>query len=333
MPEPSVAADAQQRWLDANTFHHSQFDDVAALARLRKERGLTISVCIPTLNEAPTIGRTISVLRDALVLREPLIEEIAVIDSGSSDETCSIAREAGADVYVAADILPEQGAAVGKGENLWKAIHQLRGDIICYVDADIENIHERFVTGLLGPLLLRDELLFAKAFYDRPLAVKGRVYPTGGGRVTEILVRPLFSLFYPELAAIVQPLSGEYAMRRSLLEALRFPIGYGVETANLIDTYVTHGLGAIAQCDLDVRVHRNRSNVELGRTAFAILQGVLRRIPTQNALARSDVFQHFREGADKLKIAATSQPEIERPPMISLAEYRDRQRTDLEERS
>ena len=258
-------------WLRTNTFHHGQFWDVLKLIEIKKAKGLTISLCIPTLNEERTIGKEIVVFKSELMDRYPLIDEIAVIDSGSNDRTLEVAKSYGADVYFSGDILPGQGFKRGKGENLWKAIHQLRGDIIVYVDADIKNIHPRFVTGLVGPLLWQDEIRYVKAFYDRPLAFSQGIRPSGGGRVTEILVRPLFSLFFPELTAIVQPLSGEYAVRREVLEAIHFPIGYGVETSHILDVYRKWGLEAFGQTDLDQRVHRNQSTLSLGKMAFGIL--------------------------------------------------------------
>ena len=248
-----------ERWLGTNTYHHSEFWDLQALVKAKEESGLKISLCIPTLNEAKTIGKEIIVFRSELMDRYPLVDELAVIDSGSTNDTLAIAKSYGADTYLSKDILPEHGSKSGKGENLWKAIYQLKGDIICYVDADIKNIHPKFVSGLVAPLIYRPEIQYVKAFYDRPLAVSGDIRPSGGGRVTEILVRPLFSMFFPELSALMQPLSGEYAVRRETLERLPFPIGYGVETSHLIDVYQSHGLDAFAQTDLDRRVPPNQT--------------------------------------------------------------------------
>jgi len=184
-------------WLQTNTFHHSQFADLRALVAEKEKQHLTISLCIPTLNEEKTIGKEITVFKSELMSSYHLVDEIAVIDSGSTDKTCEVARTFGAEAYLAADILPQTGDRKGKGENLWKAIYQLKGDIIIYVDADIKNIHARFVYGLLAPLLLKPEVKYVKAFYDRPLTVSKGVRISDGGRVTEILVRPLFSLFFP----------------------------------------------------------------------------------------------------------------------------------------
>ena len=237
----------KQSWLERNTFHHGEFWDILKLVEEKEKKGMKISLCIPTLNEEKTIGKEVLILRSELMERYALIDEFAVIDSGSQDKTLEVAGNYGADVYLASDILPEVGDKRGKGENLWKAIHQLKGDVICYVDADISNIHPRFVYGLVAPLIRRDEVHYVKAFYDRPLNYSSGLRASGGGRVTEILIRPLFSLFYPELTNVIQPLSGEYAARREVLETIPFPIGYGVETSHLLDLYEKFGLEAFAQ--------------------------------------------------------------------------------------
>ena len=315
-------------WLETNTFHHSEFWDMQELVRAKREAGLTISLCIPTLNEETTIGKEIIVFKSELMDRYPLIDEIAVIDSGSTDRTLEIAASYGADTYLSADILPEYGYKPGKGENLWKAIYQLRGDIICYVDADIKNIHAKFASGLVAPLIYRPEIQYVKAFYDRPLAVSDEVRPSGGGRVTEILVRPLFSMFFPELTALIQPLSGEYAVRREVLERLPFPIGYGVETSHLIDLYQSSGLGAFAQTDLDKRVHRNQLTTDLGKMSFGILQSFLNRLQTYG-MAKDlpelhGLFRQFQAEGRRYDQVTREIIEEERPPMITLPEYRKR---------
>lgn len=313
-------------WLATHTFRHDAFSDTAALAALKAEQNLTISLCIPTLNEEDTVGTVVSVLREALIDQVSLLDEIVVVDSGSSDRTREIAATAGAEVMPSADILPSQGYRRGKGENLWKAVHHLRGDLICYVDGDIANIHPRFVTGLVGPLLHDQSLLYAKAFYERPIAHTGGLHPSGGGRVTEILIRPLFSLFFPELTALVQPLAGEYAARREVLERLAFPIGYGVETAHLIDVFRTWGLDALCQTDIDRRIHRNQSTHDLGRMAFGILQAFLRRLDGDVPPAASHLLRQFTTEGDYCRQTIGEIIEEERPPLIQLAEYLDRRR-------
>jgi glucosyl-3-phosphoglycerate synthase len=314
------------QWLESNTFHHGEFWDLLKLVRLKEKKGITVSLCIPTLNEEKTIGKEIIIFKSQLMDRYPLIDEIAVIDSGSTDKTREVAAAFGADVYLSSEILPEQGFKRGKGENLWKAIYQLRGDIICYVDADIKNIHPRFASGLVAPLIHHDSMHYVKAFYDRPLAFSQGVRPSGGGRVTEILVRPLFSLFFPELTALIQPLSGEYAVRREVLESIPFPIGYGVETSHIIDVYMKHGLEAFAQTDLDQRVHRNQATLDLGKMAFGILQSFLNRIESYGLVDKlpdmSSTFRQFQAEGNRYEQVLREIVEEERPPMIGIAEYR-----------
>ncbi len=313
-------------WVNKNTYHHSQFWDLKNLIKEKERQGITVSLCIPTLNEEKTIGKEIVIFKSELVNRYPLLDEIAVIDSGSEDKTLEVAASFGADTYLSNDILPEIEAKKGKGENLWKAIYQLKGDIIVYIDADIKNIHPRFVYGLVAPLIYRPEVQYVKAFYDRPLAFSQGVRPSGGGRVTEILVRPLFSLFFPELTAIIQPLSGEYAVRREVLEQIPFPIGYGVETSHLIDVYQLYGLSAFAQTDLDQRVHRNQQTRSLGRMSFGILQTFLSRLDKLEIIGdlppMDTVLHQFQAHDDKFEAVEYKIVEEERPPMLEIPSYR-----------
>lgn len=311
-------------------FHHRQFADIAALVRAKKAQGLSVSLCIPTLNEEPTIGRIVAILREALQDKWSLLDEIAVFDSGSTDQTLEVARAAGAEVYSAASILPACGRHCGKGENLWKALYQLQGDIIIYLDGDTTNMHPRFVAGLLGPLLTTAHIGYVKAFYTRPTLAEP-LAAVGGGRVTEVLIRPFFSLFFPELNALVQPLAGEYAARRSLLEQLPFPVGYGVEVAHLIDLRQRFGLDLLAQVDLEERRHRHRSNAELGRMAFALLKVVSRRLQGARILAPDLILPdilHQIDGQDNgYAPVLTHITEEERPPMIEIEAYRHKSTT------
>ncbi|MEX0944164.1 MAG: glucosyl-3-phosphoglycerate synthase [Balneolaceae bacterium] len=314
-----------QSWIDNNTYHHSEFWDLKKLVEIKKKKNLKISLCLPTLNEEKTIGKEIIIFRSELMERYPLIDEIAVIDSGSTDNTLEVSKNFGADTYLATDILPDLGPKKGKGENLWKAIYQLKGDIIVYVDADISNIHPRFVYGLVAPLIYRDEVKYVKGFYDRPLALSGNVRPSGGGRVTEILVRPLFSLFFPELTAMIQPLSGEYAVRREVLDQIVFPIGYGVETSHLIDVYSKFGLEAFAQTDLDKRIHENKDTQDLGKMAFGILQTFIKRAKALDIIDKAEhttILRQFQAKRDHYEQKLIEIIEDERPPMIEIEEYR-----------
>jgi glucosyl-3-phosphoglycerate synthase len=312
----------------SNTFHHQEFRDVAALVKLKERHGVRISLAFPTLNEQDTIGKEILVLKTELMDRFSLLDEIAVIDSGSTDKTREIAEGLGARFYSSKAILKKYGSYRGKGENLWKSLHVLSGDIIVWIDADISNIAPKFVYGLVGPLLKKPEISYVKAFYERPFRAPDSLFPSGGGRVTEILVRPLFSLFYPELACLIQPLSGEYAGRRSVLERLPFSVGYGVEIGHLIDIYKKLGAGSLAQVNLDTRVHRNQSVQALGKMSFGILTAFLNRLDAYGGT-------RLLEEAGKLhlsvsisesrpRVAETEIPSIERPPMIEIEEYRKR---------
>lgn len=313
-------------WLRTNTFHHSQFNDIRKIVEGKQAQDVTVSLCIPTLNEEATIGKEIIIFKSELMHNHPLIDEIVVIDSGSEDRTLEVAAAFGADVYLAAEILPRVGAKKGKGENLWKAVYQLKGDIIVYIDADIKNIHPRFVYGLVAPLIFHSEIKYVKAFYDRPLAFSSGIRPSGGGRVTEILVRPLFSLFFPELTAIIQPLSGEYAVRREVLEQIPFPIGYGVETSHLIDVYSKWGLSAFAQTDLDKRIHRNQDTRDLGKMAFRILQTFLSRLSHLGVINKlpdmSNLLRQFQSHDNIFEEVIYEINEEERPPMIEIREYK-----------
>ena len=290
-------------------------------------------MCLPTLNEEQTIAKEIIILKSELMTRYPLLDEIVVVDSGSTDETTKIARAYGADVYEATKILPHLEQFKGKGENLWKALYITKGDIIVYLDADIKNIHHRFAYGLIGPLLLYDHIKFAKAFYDRPISIgKSKMRPTGGGRVTELVIRPLFSLFFPELTQLIQPLSGEYAGFREVFERIPFPIGYGVETSMNLDIYEKWGLDVIAQVDLDRRIHRNQDTKALGRMAFAILKTFIHR---KARLGIIDLkYELFDEMIQYNLVNERYQPDIlkiethERPPMIEIPEYRKKFKID-----
>ena len=322
-----------ERWLDTNTFHHSEFKDIGRLMAAKRHRKISISLCLPTLNEEKTIAKEIVIMKSELMTRHPLIDEIVVIDSGSTDKTRQIARSYDVPVYMADDILPHLEKFKGKGENLWKALYVTHGDIIVYIDADIKNIHHRFAYALLGPLLLSDHIRFTKAFYDRPIAVGNNQWrPTGGGRVTELVTRPLFSMFMPDLTQFVQPLSGEYAGYRNIFEDIPFHIGYGVETGMLIDIYEKWGLDIMAQVDLDRRVHKNQDTKALGRMAFVIIETFLNRIQRS---ARIDVKQEiFNEMIQYRLNQGVIKPETyviqthERPPMIQIPEYRQKQGID-----
>jgi glucosyl-3-phosphoglycerate synthase len=288
LPLPTLPADRTERsrvigeivdkWFVQNTFSSSEFADLRKLVEAKERQNLRISVGLPTLNEEATIRRVIRAIRSRLMDRIPLVDEIAVIDSDSDDQTRDIAREEGVPVHILGDVLPEYGARRGKGEALWKSLHVLSGDIIVWIDTDVTDTHPKFVYGLLGPLLLRPDVQFVKAFYQRPLRIGGEMLASGGGRVTELSARPILNLFFPELSGMVQPLSGEQAGRRAVLEQLPFFTGYGVEIGLLIDTLQRAGLGALAQVDMKHRIHRNQDLLSLSKMSFQILQVALKRV-------------------------------------------------------
>ncbi len=312
-------------WLKTKTFAHQQFCDLRYLLELKERRGVKISLCFPTLNEEKTIGKSIVVMKSELMDRVPLIDEIAVVDSGSTDKTRVIAEKFGAKTFAAEECLPETGKFRGKGENLWKSLYLLEGDIIVFVDADISNIHPRFAYGLIGPLLHYPDIKFVKAFYNRPFNTPSGVIPSGGGRVTEILIRPLFSQFFPELSGMVQPLSGEYAGYREVLEQIPFPIGYGVETGMLIDIFQKWGLAAMAQANLELRLHRNQPVSSLGKMSFGILQTFWSRLQHYRNMdhveMKSFILRQMQQQGEEIQMTECEIHENERPPIIELEAY------------
>lgn len=316
------------KWFAENTFHADEFKDLAALVALKHQQQLTISLALPALNEEETVGKVIQTIKSALMDQVPLLDEIVLIDSNSTDRTRAIAADLGVPVHIHQELLPQLGARRGKGEALWKSLLVTRGDIIAWIDTDIVNIHPRFVYGILGPLLQNPQIQFVKGFYRRPLKVGEKMQAGGGGRVTELTARPLFNLFYPELSGVVQPLSGEYAGRRKALEQLPFFSGYGVETGMLIDMFEKYGVGAIAQVDLLERIHHNQPLEALSKMSFAIIQAVMRKLEKRLGGAMLEdvnksmkLIRHDHNGyfLDVEEIA-----EKERPPMLDVPEYRAR---------
>lgn len=308
-------------WFARRTFHHRQFDP-AALVDAKRRAGVSVSVCIPTLNEEATVGAIVRSIRSELMERMPIADELAVMDSGSSDRTAEEAELSGATVFQDRDVLPDLEPMTGKGEAMWKSLFVLRGDVILWLDADIRNFHPRFVWGPLGPILTDPGIGYVKSFYRRPIE-DGRGASLEGGRVTELVARPLLNMFWPHLAGLIQPLSGEYAGRRSLLEEVPFFTGYAVEMGLLIDVAARFGTEAMAQIDLEERVHRNRPIGELSRMAFAVIRAALSRLGEEErrrASAALGMFQFESEDGD-YRISSTPIPVDERPPAVTVAGY------------
>lgn len=299
-------------------FHCRDFPSAEQLSVCKENAGLSISLVIPALNEARTIGPILSSVYASLVRATRLIDEIIVIDGLSDDATRAVAVAAGAKVLSFNEAGPFLECS-GKGAALWKSQFVTQGEIILFLDADILNFGMHFVTGLIGPLLQNDDIYFVKAYYRRPLRIGTAEYENFGGRITELLVRPMLSAFVPELAAVYQPLGGEYAVRRSVLESLPFASGYGVEIGLLFDFYRRFGLEHLAQVDLERRVHRNRSVKELGLVAFGVLQVMMKKLEQQNMLSikKELVSSLFSPNGGVLEETAIE--DVELPPRRELA--------------
>lgn len=303
-------------WLARRTFSGADVDP-EALAASKRASGQAVSVCLPALNVADTVGPIVDAVRTRWMGAAGLVDELVVIDSRSADATAARAAEAGARVVQDADVLPEAGPGAGKGEALWKSLHATRGDVVLWLDSDVVGFDPAFVPGMLHPLFAEPGVGYVKALYRRRLGDGD-----DGGRVTEICARPLINLYYPELAVLAQPLSGEAAGRRSLLERVPFFGGYAVELGLLIDVLGAAGIGAIAQVDLGHRAHTNQSTAALGAMAFAITRAVRHRAegaPLNDPVA----YRRPERDADGRWALATRDVTLtERPPIASLPGYR-----------
>ncbi|WP_405490391.1 glucosyl-3-phosphoglycerate synthase [Streptomyces sp. NBC_00096] len=308
-----------ERWLADRSWSAAD-RPLDQLLSAKRAAGTTVSVVLPALNEEATVGEIVEVIRRDLIEGPPLplVDELVVIDSGSTDRTAEVAAKAGARVVHRDEILPRIPAVPGKGEVLWRSLLATSGDVVCFVDADLRDFSASFVSGIVGPLLTDPQVQFVKAMYDRPLGDT----PGQGGRVTELVARPLLNLHWPRLAGFVQPLGGEYAVRRELLERLPFPVGYGVELGLLVDALHTVGLDALAQVDVGVRLHRHQDGQALGRMAAAIYRTALLRL-SRGHLVRPELTQ-FERGPEGFVAHTHAVDTVERPPMRDIEEYASR---------
>ncbi|MER7988297.1 glucosyl-3-phosphoglycerate synthase [Streptomyces noursei] len=316
-----------ERWLAGRSWSAAD-RPLERLVEAKRQTGRTVSVVLPALDEEATVGAIVAAIRADLMTGDvPLVDELVVLDSGSTDRTAEVAAAAGARVVHRDAVLPRIPALPGKGEVLWRSLLVTSGDIVCFVDADLREFSSTFVSGIVGPLLTDPEVAFVKAMYDRPLETGAGRAAAGsggeqGGRVTELVARPLLNLHWPQLAGFVQPLGGEYAARRSLLERLPFPVGYGVELGLLVDALHTVGLDALAQVDVGVRKHRHQDGQALGRMAAAIYRTAQLRL-ARGHLVRPRLTQ-FDRGEDGFVPRTTAVDTEERPPMAGIPEYAER---------
>jgi glucosyl-3-phosphoglycerate synthase len=297
--------------------------DTAALLRAKRRGGHRVSVVLPARDEEATVGRLVSDIAEQWVHRVPLVDELVVVDSDSTDRTAELARAAGADVVATADVLPGHGSHPGKGEALWKSLAATTGDLVVFHDADLLGDVSHYVPALLGPLLTDPAVGYVKGCYTRPLSADGVTSPAGGGRVTELTARPLLNAWWPELAGVVQPLAGEYAGRREFLEQVPFSSGYGVEVGLLLDLLELVGLPGLAQVDLGERRHTSQTQDALSRMAGQVLSSILARAGHGRPV--SGLLTQFRRDEEGFVPYSSPVAVDERPPMQSISEYRARQ--------
>jgi glucosyl-3-phosphoglycerate synthase len=306
-----MSATAAERWAKARSFHHSRYP----AQRIASERTQSVSVCLPARECAGIVGEIVAAL---VALREAgAIDEVVVVDAASIDGTAAVAASAGAIVWQEAELLPEHGPVLGKGDAMWRALSVLDGELVCFLDADTESSCAHFATGLLGPLVCEPGVSFVKGFYRRPLQQDGVADTDGGGRVNRLTARPALALCYPELACVRQPLAGEVAARRELLEALPFATGYGVEIAMLIDAWRKLGLDGIAQVDLDEHRNRHQPLSALEPMALTALATIARRLERDGLLVGGAGALVVGVGGLAGAEYAESAP-LERPPLAGV---------------
>lgn len=310
-----------QRWHRRRTFGARALPTMHELTASKLGSGERISVVLPALNESETIGEICSTIRDRLMRGRALVDELLVVDCSSTDGTPEIAEQNGARVFDVGDLMPEIPVVSGKGEALWRSLSAVEGDIVVWIDSDIRNFSPRFVTRLVAPILMDPTVSFVKAFYRRPIARGDEVVPDEGGRVTELLARPLLAALFPELCGFAQPLAGEYAGTVDVLRRVPFFTGYSVEVGLLIDLLEVIGLDGLAQVDLDERIHRNRTLAELGPMAYGIGRTILKRAEERGRLGSSVEFPtapFLRATPDGME--SSDVIELERPPLDSLGD-------------
>jgi glucosyl-3-phosphoglycerate synthase len=317
-------------WFERRSYNHEEFRDIENLARRKREQGLTVSLVLPGRNVADTVG---GIIEQIMTLNEqaPLVDQILVVDADSADGTAEVAAAKGAEVYSENELLSHYGGAHGKGDAMWRSLSVVKGDLVMFADADTKDFKPQFVYGTLGPILtFFPDVRFVKAAYRRPFKSDETVQQDGGGRVTELITKPLFNLFYPELTGFVQPLAGEFVADKELFSSIPFLTGYAVETGIMIDVLKKVGLDAMAQVDLGTRQNRHQPLFDLGRMSYAVLRAVARRLRQDGRLQQLRdpslpdflfQFSHYLHAVatpEGLKLREHVEELVERPPIAEV---------------
>jgi len=323
-------------WFKHRSFDYRQFSDLEALGRRKRELGLTVSAVLPCRNVADTVGGILGAIHGVNERSggNALVDQILAVDADSADGTAEVAAARGAEVYSENELMSNHGGAHGKGDAMWRSLSVARGDLVMYVDADTRDFKPQLVYGILGPILETPEVRFVKAAYRRPFKSHETVEQDGGGRVTELTTKPLFNLFYPELAGFVQPLAGEFVADRELFSSIPFLTGYAVETGIMIDVLRSVGLDAMAQVDLGTRQNRHQPLRDLSRMSYSVLRAVARRLRQEGRLNQArdpslpdSLFQfsdylHAVATPEGLQLQEYVEELVERPPIQEVLRVR-----------
>ena len=325
-----------REWFRHRSYDFRRFSDLERMGRLKRDRGLTVSAVLPGRNVADTIGGIIDEIHavNGQTSGNPLVDQVLVIDADSPDGTAGVAAGKGAEVFSENELMREQGGAHGKGDAMWRALSVARGDLVMFMDTDTKDFEPQLVYGVLGPILEDPRVRYVKAAYRRPFKSEEASQVDGGGRVTELSTKPLFNLFYPELAGFVQPLAGEFVADRELFRSIPFLTGYAVETGIMIDVYKKVGLGAMAQVDLGTRQNRHQPLRDLSRMSYAVLRAVARRMRQEgrlNQMSDPDApvapfqfsdYLHAVATPDGLQLQEYVEELVERPPIEEVLKVR-----------
>ncbi len=323
-------------WFKHRSYDYRQFSDLGALARRKRELGLTVSAVLPCRNVADSVGGIVDVIHDVNERsgENALVDQILAVDADSADGTAEVAASRGAEVYSENELMSNHGGAHGKGDAMWRSLSVARGDLVMYIDADTRDFKPQLVYGILGPILEVPEVRFVKAAYRRPFKSHEAIEQDGGGRVTELTTKPLFNLFYPELTGFVQPLAGEFVADRELFSSIPFLTGYAVETGIMIDVLKKVGLDAMAQVDLGTRQNRHQPLRDLSRMSYSVLRAVARRLRQEGRLNQTrdpslpdSLFQfsdyrHAVATTDGLQLQEYVEELVERPPIQEVLRVR-----------